>query len=171
MVCLFLSVFLWASCRHCFERPPPGSDLMLFLCLGGPCYKGPTLAPVWRVMSIAPAGSSSNSSSVHIKTRTSHPPSSSTKTWGGQDQGGCGGVGGVEPELPDYSICPLPLLHRSLPLSVSRPPPPCFSLICFLEPSCHWCHPLRPSRCAAHSLHDMCVPTPPPPGEPGPKQS
>lgn len=59
--------------RHCLERPPPGSDFYALPLPWGALQWRAYAFPAWRVMSIAPAGSPSNS--VHLKNRTSRPPS------------------------------------------------------------------------------------------------
>lgn len=80
-------IFLFG--RHSFEHPPPGSDFDALPLPWGALHLRAYACPAWRVMSIAPAGSSSNS--VHLKKeeeeekkRTSRSPSV------------CRGIGGRE---------------------------------------------------------------------------
>lgn len=56
-------IFLFG--RHSFEHPPPGSDFDALPLPWGALHLRAYACPAWRVMSIAPAGSSSNS--VHLK--------------------------------------------------------------------------------------------------------
>ncbi len=95
---------------------PLGSDFYALPLPWGALQQGAFASPAWRVMSIAPAGSSSNSSSVHKKTRTSHSPSALRRIVGRER-----GWGVLS---PSYQI---------LSLSVCLSPPVVF-LICFLEP-------------------------------------
>lgn len=82
---LFCVVFLF--CRHCFERPPPGSDFYALPLPWGALQWRAYACPAWRVMSIAPAGSSSNS--VHKKNQDKPLTLSSRRNWG-QGRGGGG---------------------------------------------------------------------------------
>lgn len=129
---LFCVVFLF--CRHCFERPPPGSDFYALPLPWGALQWRAYACPAWRVMSIAPAGSSSNS--VHKKNQDKPLTLSSRRNWG---QGR--GVGGIEPELSD-SISLSLFLSLSLPdyLSISVFSQVFFFLfnfliICLIEPN------------------------------------
>lgn len=100
-----LQALLWA--------PSPGSDFYALPLPWGALQWRAYACPAWRVMSIAPAGSSSNS--VHKKNQDKPLTLSSRRNWG---QGR--GVGGIEPELSD-SISLSLFLSLSLPdyLSIS----------------------------------------------------
>lgn len=98
-------VFLF--CRHCFERPPPGSDFYALPLPWGALQRRAYACPAWRVMSIAPAGSSRNS--VHKKIRTSRSPSA-LRGIGDRE----GGWGVLSPSYQTLILC--------LSLSVSLSP-------------------------------------------------
>lgn len=100
-------IFLF--CRHCFERPPPGSDFYALPLPWGALHRRAYACPAWRVMSIAPAGSSSNS--VHKKNQDKPLTLSFRRNWG---QGR--GVGGVwSPSYQTLFLC----LSLSLSLTPS----------------------------------------------------
>lgn len=74
MMLIAFSMSSFFSCRHCFERPPPGSDFYALPLPWGALQRRAYACPAWRVMSIAPAGSPSNS--VHTKKKSgqaAHP--------------------------------------------------------------------------------------------------
>lgn len=116
-------IFLFG--RHSFERPPPGSDFYALPLPWGALHLRAYACPAWRGMSIAPAGSSSNS--VHWKrrrkkkkkkTRTSHSPSVH-RGIGGRERG----WGGLRrPSYQTLFLC----------LSLSLTPSPLISVVAHL---------------------------------------
>lgn len=75
--------------RHCFERPPKGSDFYALPLPWGALQRRAYVCPAWRMMSIAPAGSSSNS--VHKKSGQAAHPQLYEEL--GAGKGGGGGYG------------------------------------------------------------------------------
>lgn len=84
--------------RHYLERPPPGSDFYALPLPWGALQWRAYACPAWRVMFIAPAGSSSNS--VHKKNQDKPLTLSSRRNWG---QGK--GVGGLSPSYQTLFLC------------------------------------------------------------------
>lgn len=72
MLIALMCNFFFFFCRQCFERPPRGSDFYALPLPWGALQWRAYACPAWRVMSIAPAGSSSNS--VHIKSGQATDP-------------------------------------------------------------------------------------------------
>lgn len=87
------------SCRHCIERPPPGSDFYALPLPWGALQRRAYACPAWRVMSIAPAGSSSNS--VHKKNQDKPLTLSSIGGIGDRE----GGWGVLSPSYQTLFLC------------------------------------------------------------------
>lgn len=101
-------IFLFG--RHSFEHPPPGSDFDALPLPWGALHLRAYACPAWRVMSIAPAGSSSNS--VHLKKKKKKKKGQAAHPQFAEELGaGKGGGGVMEPELSDSVSLSLSFSH------------------------------------------------------------
>ena len=136
----FSVIFL--SCRHCFERPPPGSDFYALPLPWGALQQRADACPAWRVMSIAPAGSSSNS--VHKKSGQAAHPQLEEELGAGK-----GGGGVLNPSYQTLFLC-LSFFY-SLATYLSLSSPKCFFSYHLLNRA----QSIAISLSVSHTLHDM----------------